>query len=39
MVVSEMFKRDRYCEQLPNRLRNDLAEAVLLARWGVVTLQ
>ena len=31
--------RRLYGEQLPKRLRNDLAEAVLLARWGVVTLQ
>ena len=31
--------RRLYGDQLPKRLRNDLAEAVLLARWGVVTLQ
>ena len=31
--------RRLYGEQLPKRLRNDLAEAVLLARYGVVTLQ
>ncbi len=30
--------RRLYGEQLPKRLRNDLAEAVLLARYGVVTL-
>lgn len=31
--------RRLYGEQLPKRLRNDLAEAVLLARWGAVMLQ
>ena len=31
--------RRLYGDQLPKRLRNDLAEAVLLARYGVVALQ
>ncbi len=31
--------RRLYGDALPKRLRHDKAEAVLLARWGVVTLQ